>query len=81
MVVCGILLFLLIYAEAGSIGNVISPILGGVIGKIKYVIPIGFFVIGINIMKRREKYNLSSKLSLFFQEYSSISHMNQMHQY
>ncbi len=61
MVVFGILLFVLIYGETGSIGAVIGPTLGGIIGKIKYVIPIGFFAIGINIMKEKKNY-LSSKL-------------------
>ena len=40
MVVVGILLFVMIYAETGTIGAFIGPLLGGIIGKIKYIIPI-----------------------------------------
>ena len=61
MVVVGILLFVLIYGETGTVGSVIGPAMGGIIGIIKYIIPIGFFAIGINLMKEKKAY-VSSKL-------------------
>ncbi|MBP3596610.1 MAG: DNA translocase FtsK [Clostridia bacterium] len=64
MVVIGILLFVLIYAETGTIGAIIGPALGGIIGKIKYIIPIGFFALGIKMMKDKKNY-LSSKLTQY----------------
>ena len=64
MVVVGILLFVLIYAETGTIGAFIGPLLGGIIGKIKYIIPIGFFALGIKMMKEKRNY-ISSKLTQY----------------
>jgi len=61
LIVVGILLFVLIYGENGTVGGIVGPLLGGIIGKVKYVIPIGFFAIGINSMKVKKNY-LSSKL-------------------
>ena len=56
MVVVSILLFVLIYAEKGAIGEFLSPILGGIIGPIKYLIPIGFLVMAFTLTKCKEKY-------------------------
>ena len=61
MVVVGILLFVLIYGETGTVGSIIGPAMGGIIGIIKYIIPIGFFAIGINLMREKKAY-VSSKL-------------------
>ena len=61
MAVVSILLFILIYAEKGAIGEVLSPILGGIIGPIKYIIPIGFLVMAITITRGKEKY-VTSKI-------------------
>ena len=40
-----ILLAILIYTKSGYIGEHLSPILGGIMGAIKYIIPIGTFLI------------------------------------
>ena len=61
MGVISILLFVLIYAEKGAIGELLSPILGGIIGPIKYVIPIGFLIMAITFTKGKEKY-VTSKI-------------------
>ena len=61
MIVVSILLFVLIYGEKGSIGAILSPILGGIIGPIKYVIPIGFLALAIAITKEKKSY-LTSKV-------------------
>ncbi len=42
-----ILLAVLIYTKSGYIGDHLSPILGGIMGLIKYIIPIGTFLIAI----------------------------------
>ncbi len=59
--VLSILLFVLIYAEKGVIGEIISPALGGIVGVIKYFIPIGFMLLAIAIARDDRKY-LTSKL-------------------
>ena len=56
-----ILLFVLIYGEKGAIGEILSPTLGGIIGSIKYIIPIGFMAIAICVAKDDRSY-IASKL-------------------
>ena len=42
MIIVSILLGVLIYSKSGAIGRTISPILGGLMGPIKYIIPITY---------------------------------------
>ena len=56
-----ILLAILIYTKSGYIGEHLSPILGGIMGSIKYIIPIGTFLIAI-YMTTEDKEYLISKL-------------------
>lgn len=62
MIVISILLMVIIYGEKGSIGKILSPILGGIIGPIKYVIPIGFIAIAIIVAKEGENYAISKTI-------------------
>ncbi len=59
--VVSILLFVLIYGEKGAIGEILSPALGGIIGFIKYLIPIGFMILTVCIAKDDRGY-ITSKL-------------------
>ena len=59
--VLSILLFVLIYAQKGIIGEIISPALGGIIGVIKYFVPVGIMLIAISIARDDRKY-VTSKL-------------------
>ena len=61
MFILSILLFVLIYGENGAIGEILSPALGGIIGFIKYLIPIGFMVLAVCIAKDDRSY-ITSKL-------------------
>ena len=54
-----ILLFVLIYGEKGAIGEILSPTLGGIIGVIKYLIPIGFIALAITVAKDDRQYIIS----------------------
>ncbi len=49
MIIISILLTVLIYTNSGYIGKTLSPILGGIIGWMKYILPIGTFAIAINL--------------------------------
>ena len=49
LIILSLLLAVLIYGKTGSIGRHLSPILGGIFGWIKYLIPLGTFVIAISI--------------------------------
>ena len=48
-ILISILLAILIYANSGSLGSSLSDMLGGMMGWIKYVLPIGTFAIAIKI--------------------------------
>lgn len=43
LVILGILSCVVIYGNAGAVGEILSPFLGGCLGKIKYIIPIAIF--------------------------------------
>ena len=57
--ILSILLFVLIYGEKGAVGEILSPALGGIIGFIKYIIPIGFMGLAICIAKDDRSYIFS----------------------
>lgn len=56
LIILSILSAVLIYSNAGALGSTLSPVLGGLMGIIKYVIPVGIFVIGIYMMKDNNDY-------------------------
>ena len=51
LMVCAVLLFVLIYGEKGSIGESLGPLLGGMLGIVKYIIPFGFIMLAISVAK------------------------------
>ena len=65
MIIVSILLAVLIYTKAGFIGETLSPALGGVMGFIKYIIPVGTFVLGIYMACNKTKQYASSKIMLY----------------
>ena len=62
LIVVSILLGVLIYAKSGVIGVKLNEILGGMMGIIKYVLPIGIFAMAIKMVIDDDEY-LSSKLA------------------
>ena len=61
LILISILLFVLVYGEKGAIGEVLSPALGGMVGFIKYIIPIGMVFVSICVARDDRSY-LASKL-------------------
>ena len=61
MFIASILLGILIYIKSGYIGKTLSPWLGGIMGPIKYIVPIGTFLIGVTLLKE-DKSILQSKI-------------------
>jgi len=61
MIIISILLAVLIYTSSGYIGKTLSPLLGGIIGWMKYILPIGTFAIAINLACEKKE-TLSHKL-------------------
>lgn len=62
LIIASILLAVLIYAKTGYIGETLSPILGGIMGWIKYIIPIGTFAIAIFLACDEDKENFIKKI-------------------
>ena len=65
MIIASILLGVLIYNKSGFLGENLSPALGGIMGIIKYIIPIGTFIIGIYLACNKGKDYIVSKITLF----------------
>ena len=55
LIILSILLAVLIYGKTGYIGENLTPILGGMIGIIKFAIPVGTFVIAISIASDKKE--------------------------
>ena len=64
LIILSMLFAVLIYTNAGAIGKTFSPILGGLIGGIKYVLPIAMFFMAISMAKEKDGY-LSSRISKY----------------
>lgn len=62
LIVISIILAILIYAKSGYIGENLTPFLGGIIGWVKYIIPIGTFAIAIYLISENDKDYLTKKL-------------------
>ena len=62
LIIASILLAVLIYTKSGYIGEALSPILGGIMGWIKYIIPIGTFAIAICLACDDDKENFIKKI-------------------
>lgn len=61
LILLSILLAVLIYGKSGVIGVTLNEILGGMMGIIKYILPIGIFAISIKIACEDKQY-LNTKL-------------------
>ena len=61
LIILSILLAVLIYGKSGVIGIKLNEILGGMIGIIKYILPIGMFAVAIKIASDDDDY-VTSKL-------------------
>ncbi len=56
IIMISILLAVLIYIQSGYIGEHLSPMLGGIMGWIKYLVPIGTFIVGITLIKEEKEF-------------------------
>ncbi len=60
LAVLTLLLFILIYGQKGTIGQALSPTLGGMMGLVKYILPI--IMLGLTVSLAKAKNNVTSKL-------------------
>ena len=54
LILASILMGVLIYSKSGVIGETLSPFLGGVMGYVEYILPIGIFIVAIYIACQKE---------------------------
>ena len=64
LIILSILLAVLIYSKSGFIGKQLNEVLGGMLGIMEYILPIGTFILGIRIACDNKE-NISAKLVLF----------------
>ena len=64
IIILSILLCVVIYGNSGIVGVKLNEILGGMMGIIKYILPIGTFLIGIKLALDDDEY-LTSKLTQY----------------
>ena len=64
IMLASILLGILIYTSAGQIGSFISPLFGGLVGVIKYIIPIGMFITALSLMRENSDF-VTTKVTQF----------------
>ncbi len=66
LMVISIILAILIYTKSGYLGKTLSPALGGVLGYIKYLIPVGLLCMALFIAYERDTKYYSTKITMFF---------------
>ena len=59
LIIASILLAILIYAETGTVGKALSPLLGGMMGFLKYLFPIATFGLAVYIACDNKEYIMS----------------------
>ncbi len=64
MIIASIVLAVLIYTNSGFIGETLSPFLGGIMGYVKYILPVGVFAMAIYIAYQGEN-NWGGKIVQF----------------
>ncbi|MBR3153142.1 MAG: DNA translocase FtsK [Clostridia bacterium] len=77
MIIVSIVLAVLIYTNAGSVGQAINPVLGGLVGVLKYFLPVALFFMSISMAKEKDGY-LSTRISkyvIFIVAIASILHI------
>lgn len=60
-IILSVLLVVLTYTQSGYVGQALSKFLGGMMGWLKYIFPLGTLLVGINIACKENKY-LTTKL-------------------
>lgn len=65
LLVIAVLSAVLIYTKQGKLGQTLAPALGGVLGYIKYLLPIGLGAIAIYIAHEKDTKYYSKKLIMF----------------
>ena len=64
LIIFSILLSVLIFSESGLLGESISTILGGFMSWVKYILPIGIFILGVYLIFNRNE-GLKGKVILY----------------
>ena len=69
MVLClilAILSFIILFGNKGVMGKVMNPIMGGLIGSVKYIVPFAFISMAISLVKDDREYAGSKLVQYIF---------------
>ena len=55
-IIMAILSFIVLFGNKGVMGKVLNPVMGGVIGSVKYIIPFVFISMAISLVKSNREY-------------------------
>lgn len=61
-IVFSVLLAVLLYTNSGTLGNTLNEVLGGMVGILRYIVPIGAFAIAVRMACKEEKDYITHKL-------------------
>ena len=64
LLIISVVTAIIIYLKTGYIGEVISPVIGGAVGSVKYLIPIGVFFLAF-ATAREEKKSYTTRITQF----------------
>ena len=78
LIVLSILLAVLIYTKSGYLGQTLSPALGGVLGYIKYLVPIALFAFSLKKWYNKTDYERLGGKHLKIQKIQTILSLNHM---
>lgn len=56
VIIFSLVLAVLIYGRTGTFGEGLSKVLGGLVGWIKFIVPIGIFIVGIVLTKEQKEF-------------------------
>ena len=61
-IVLSVLLAVLLYTNSGAVGNFLNDAFGGMVGSLRFVLPIGTFIIAIEMAYKNENEYITQKL-------------------
>ena len=64
-IIFSVLLAVLLYTNSGTVGQKLNEVFGGLIGILRYVLPIGSFAIAIKIAVQDEEDYVTKKLAQY----------------
>lgn len=62
LIVFTVIISIIIYGKGGDLHRILDPVISGIFGPIKYIIPVGSFLLCVSIFKEDKKKHFNSIL-------------------